>query len=192
MRRFSAVPVMMVTARVDEIDRLLGLEIGADDYVCKPFSPREVLARVRRCFGASGDGSSQSAPHAIREDDGAHRIGWRGRSLPLTPVEYGLLRELLAARACVSRVRCCTTRGTDFVTDRARSRQPRQESAPQARTVRPGVVIESVYGVGYRFDPTARRRLNLSSSVSKALQRATFPPHCLSTIARFQPRQGKR
>ena len=47
VRRFSAVPIIMVTARVDEIDRLIGLEVGADDYVCKPFSPREVVARIK-------------------------------------------------------------------------------------------------------------------------------------------------
>ena len=55
LRQFSTVPVIMVTARVEEIDRLLGLELGADDYICKPFSPREVVARVRALLRRSHD-----------------------------------------------------------------------------------------------------------------------------------------
>ena len=65
LRQFSSVPVIMITARVDEIDRLLGLELGADDYVCKPFSPREVIARVRANIRrAEGrlDGTAVQAP----------------------------------------------------------------------------------------------------------------------------------
>ncbi|MGW8271985.1 MAG: response regulator, partial [Thermodesulfovibrionales bacterium] len=62
IRGFSRVPVIMVTARVEEIDRLLGLELGADDYVCKPFSPREVLARVKAVLRRTRDGQTVHAP----------------------------------------------------------------------------------------------------------------------------------
>ena len=61
VREFSAVPIIMVTARVEEIDRLLGLEIGADDYICKPFSPREVVARVKAVLRRAAHGRSHGA-----------------------------------------------------------------------------------------------------------------------------------
>ena len=67
LRRESDVPIIMLTARVDESDRLVGLELGADDYVTKPFSPRELVARVRRCSGAR-DGGSRGRRHPRRAD----------------------------------------------------------------------------------------------------------------------------
>ena len=127
VRRFSALPIIMVTARVDEIDRLLGLDTGADDYICKPFSPREVVARVRahlrRAAGqlvappvaptsAHPQGSlamapaqpatSALTPSAPTEQawavSAAHQqVFWQGIALPLTPVEFRLL-QLLASR----------------------------------------------------------------------------------------------
>ena len=68
IRTFSEVPIIMITARVEEIDRLLGLELGADDYICKPFSPREVVARVKTVLRRAGDhqtppsGAARSSP----------------------------------------------------------------------------------------------------------------------------------
>ncbi|MCB1742694.1 MAG: winged helix-turn-helix domain-containing protein, partial [Gammaproteobacteria bacterium] len=111
VRRFSDLPIIMVTARVEEIDRLLGLELGADDYVCKPFSPREVVARVKTVLRRLD--RTPSAPDAevgagVQEPGAA--IGARGnrlhidperfvasfdgRRLDLTPVEFRLLRAL--------------------------------------------------------------------------------------------------
>ncbi len=97
VRAFSDVPIIMLTARVDEIDRLMGLESGADDYVCKPFSPREVVARVkaqwRRVSGQLGAASS-SQGFEVREE--TQRILWQGRILDLTDYEYRLLKVLLS------------------------------------------------------------------------------------------------
>ncbi|SQC91353.1 Transcriptional regulatory protein BaeR [Cedecea neteri] len=88
IRRFSEVPIVMVTAKIEEIDRLLGLEIGADDYICKPYSPREVVARVktilRRCKRQMAISSgSEESPLVI--DEGRFQAIWRGKLLDLTP-----------------------------------------------------------------------------------------------------------
>ncbi|WP_035882139.1 two-component system response regulator CreB [Cupriavidus metallidurans] len=102
MRTFSDVPVIFLTARHEEIDRIVGLEIGADDYVVKPFSPRELAARVRvilrRAKGASD--SPQPSPMAQEDADFVHdtdgaRLAYRGRWLDLTRYEYGLLALLV-------------------------------------------------------------------------------------------------
>ena len=113
IRETSAVPVIMLTARGEELDRVLGLELGADDYVVKPFSPREVAARVKAVLkrqGAGGAGGSprapgpQAVPAAVltalapdlwQHDQAAFRIAYRGRYLSLTPSEYRILATLL-------------------------------------------------------------------------------------------------
>ncbi|UWX03535.1 two-component system response regulator CreB [Pseudoxanthomonas sp. NC8] len=100
LRGFSDVPVIFLTARNDEIDRVLGLELGADDYVSKPFSPRELVARVRARLrrsapqpAAVGEGWVERGEFAV--DQGGHRIRYRGQGLDLTRYEYVLLEALL-------------------------------------------------------------------------------------------------
>jgi two-component system catabolic regulation response regulator CreB len=97
LRTFSAVPLIFLTARSDEVDRVLGLELGADDYVAKPFSPRELVARVRarlRRHAVMGDDTVRR--HGRFElDPEAHRIRYAGHALDLTRYEYALLAELL-------------------------------------------------------------------------------------------------
>lgn len=92
MRRGRDLPVIFLTARDAEGDRVLGLEIGADDYVAKPFSPRELVARVRAVLRRSQGGAPSGA---FEHDAVGHRIRWRGRALDLTRYEYGLLAALL-------------------------------------------------------------------------------------------------
>ena len=85
VRAFSDVPILMLTARIDEVDRLLGLDTGADDYVCKPFAPRELIARVHALLRrAEGRVMSSSKPWEI--DDASFRISWRGQWLALTRI----------------------------------------------------------------------------------------------------------
>jgi two-component system catabolic regulation response regulator CreB len=100
LRGFSDVPVIFLTARNDEIDRVLGLELGADDYVSKPFSPRELVARVRArlrrsvpAAPAASEGWVERGEFAV--DRGGHRIRYRGQALDLTRYEYVLLEALL-------------------------------------------------------------------------------------------------
>ncbi len=97
LRNFSHVPVIMVTARVEEIDRLLGLEVGADDYVCKPFSPKEVVARVTALLRRAGYRRQEPAPSAgLLMDEEKHEATLNGQALDLTPVEFRLL-ELISS-----------------------------------------------------------------------------------------------
>jgi len=102
IRETSEVPVVFLTARSDEIDRVVGLELGADDYIAKPFSPRELVARVRsvlrrsaRSATAAPTASSASAPAGpIAVDEGRMQVRYYGRALELSRYEYGLLRTL--------------------------------------------------------------------------------------------------
>ncbi|RYF13573.1 MAG: two-component system response regulator CreB [Comamonadaceae bacterium] len=93
------VPMLFLTARSDEIDRVLGLELGADDYVAKPFSPRELLARVRAILRRSARAPATAAPAAptvpFEIDEERHRIRYHGQALELSRYEYGILRLLL-------------------------------------------------------------------------------------------------
>jgi two-component system response regulator BaeR len=157
VRRFSAVPIIMVTARVEEIDRLLGLEAGADDYVCKPFSPREVVARVATVLRRAGGRAGECAPAPVQVDidEASQRIAIGGQRLELTPTEFRLLR-LLASRPgrIYSRAQILDLAYDDDldVSDRIIDSHVKNIRKKIA-AVLPGVdAIHSVYGVGYRFE----------------------------------------
>lgn len=97
LRQVSDVPIIMLTARVEEIDRLVGLELGADDYITKPFSPRELVARVRAVLRRIPGGTRQSG--LIRFDNveidlKGHSVVRNGQSIPFTPIEFNLLTTL--------------------------------------------------------------------------------------------------
>jgi two-component system response regulator BaeR len=153
LREFSGVPVVMVTARVEEIDRLLGLEAGADDYVCKPFSPRELIARIKAILRRAGPGA-QPAP--VEMDESARRITIHGRPLDLTPSEFALLAVLARRPGQVfSRARLLDLAFGDSldVTDRAIDSHIKNLRR-KIEAVAPGMEpIHSIYGLGYRFDP---------------------------------------
>jgi two-component system catabolic regulation response regulator CreB len=101
LRRFSEIPVIFLTARADEVDRVVGLEIGADDYVTKPFSPRELAARVRVILRRGGRAAGGAAPGLtghparFRIDETSRRIYCADKALDLTRYEYHLLRNFL-------------------------------------------------------------------------------------------------
>jgi two-component system catabolic regulation response regulator CreB len=95
--RIATLPTLMLTARGEELDRVLGLEAGADDYVAKPFSPRELVARVRALLRRAEMRRPAATP-GFELDEAGQRILLCGATLPLTRLEYGLLRELLLAR----------------------------------------------------------------------------------------------
>ena len=96
IRQFSTVPIIMVTAMIDEIDRLIGLELGADDYVCKPFSPKEVVARVKAVRRRSeGDFNQGEIYDAFEVNDETYSIKLHGDRLDLTPVEFRLLKMFI-------------------------------------------------------------------------------------------------
>ena len=153
VRHISDVPIIMLTARVDEVDRLLGLNTGADDYVCKPFSPRELMARVRNLLRRSIGSFQPSKPWRI--DEAGLRIHWRMHELDLTPVEFRLFHLLLTHPGRVfSRAHMLDTihEGLHDTSDRVidshikNLRKKIQQVAPHDDC------IVSVYGIGYRLD----------------------------------------
>ncbi|NLT72802.1 MAG: response regulator transcription factor [Chloroflexi bacterium] len=101
LRESSSVPIIMVTARVEETDRVLGLELGADDYVTKPFSPREVVARVRavlrRTRGEYPAGAEILVSGDLQLDEGRHAVTRGGIAIELTPSEFEILKALMSA-----------------------------------------------------------------------------------------------
>lgn len=171
VREFSQLPIIMLTARVAEIDRLLGLETGADDYVCKPFSPREVVARARvhlrrsmalqavAAQGAGGvavpltSGASASVQAGLVVQREHMRITLDGVALALTPVEFRLLAELIAhPQRVFSRQQLLDLshedqRDTSDRTVDSHIRNLRRKLGARAEC------LQSVYGVGYRFEP---------------------------------------
>ena len=154
VRLFSDVPILMVTARVDEIDRLLGLDTGADDYVCKPFSPRELVARVRALIRRA-EGRLVTLPQRWQLDAEGLRIARSGHWLPLTPIEFRMLRLLLSRPGRVfSRMQLLETVHGDLrdVSDRAIDTHVKNLRR-KIQAVEPGFeCIASIYGVGYRLD----------------------------------------
>ncbi len=153
VRAFSDVPILMLTARVDELDRLLGLDTGADDYLCKPFAPKEVLARVRALLRRA-EGRVKAAPRQWEVEDATSRICWNGHWLPLTRNEYMMFRMLLSNPGRVfsrehllaglhDSQRDTSDRAIDSHIKNLRKKVLAVDSA--------GDCIASVYGVGYRF-----------------------------------------
>jgi two-component system response regulator BaeR len=158
VRAFTQIPIIMITARIEEVDRLLGLELGADDYICKPFQPREVIARVkaqlRRVAWARQLVDQPSVVHGLTLDADCYEASLHGRRLQLTPVEFRLLSALLNQEGRVlSRDQLMRQAYTDdrIVCDRAvdthikNIRKKLQAEDPKAD------YIYSVYGVGYKF-----------------------------------------
>jgi two-component system response regulator BaeR len=152
IRAFSMTPILMITARVEEIDRLLGLELGADDYICKPFSPREVVARVKAVLRRA-DTLSPPPAAAITLDEERYQARVRGKPLLLTPVEFRLLGKLLAQPGRVfSRQQLMSAVYTDHrvVSDRTVDSHVKNLRRKLAQA---GFdPISSVYGVGYRLE----------------------------------------
>ena len=154
VRKFSAMPILILTARVDELDRLLGLNSGADDYVCKPFSPREVMARVKALLRRA-EGHLAAPERVWNIDDSGLRIAWRGHWLSLTPLEFRMLRHLLKQPGRVfSRGQLLESAHADLrdVSDRAIDTHVKNLRRKLQSIHAKDDCIASVYGVGYRFD----------------------------------------
>jgi two-component system response regulator BaeR len=152
LRAFSEMPVLMVTARVEEADRLIGLEAGADDYICKPFSPREVVARVKAVLRRARPGAGPAGPVAI--DTAGFSARYHGAALDLTPVEFRLLQAFSQAPGRVfSREQLLDRLHDDgrAVTDRTVDSHIRNLRR-KLEAVSPDRPIRSIYGVGYRWD----------------------------------------
>ncbi|MEB5972580.1 envelope stress response regulator BaeR [Pantoea dispersa] len=163
IRRFSELPIIMVTARTEEIDRLLGLEIGADDYICKPFSPREVVARVKtilRRVKRSPEEAQQASPLVV--DEGRFQASWREQPLELTPAEFRLLKTLaLEPGKVFSREQLLNQLYDDYrvVTDRTIDSHIKNLRRKLENLDAEQPFIRAVYGMGYRWEADVCRLL---------------------------------
>ena len=153
IRQFSNVPIIMVTARVEEIDRLLGLELGADDYICKPFSPREVVARVKAVLRRSS--REVANDQFLSLDSERYLATLQGKKLDLTAVEFQLL-GILAARPgqIFTRDQLMARIYTDqrIVCDRTIDSHVKKLRKKIAAIAPELELIHSVYSVGYKYD----------------------------------------
>jgi two-component system, OmpR family, response regulator BaeR len=155
IRAFSQVPIIMVTARVEEIDRLLGLELGADDYICKPFSPREVVARVKAVLRRAGANRQGTSASPLQFDDERQEARLHGKALPLTPVELRLLRALAVRPGRVlSRSQLIDTLYLDHrvVSDRTVDSHIKNLRRKIAETCAGLDPVSSIYGLGYKLE----------------------------------------
>ncbi|ALV91718.1 MULTISPECIES: two-component system response regulator BaeR [Pantoea] len=163
IRRFSELPIIMVTARIEEIDRLLGLEIGADDYICKPFSPREVVARVKTILRRvkRSPEEAQLASH-LQIDEGRFQASWREQQLELTPAEFRLLKTLaLEPGKVFSREQLLNHLYDDYrvVTDRTIDSHIKNLRRKLESLDADQPFIRAVYGMGYRWEADVCRLL---------------------------------
>ena len=154
IRAFSTVPLIMITGRVEEIDRLKGLELGADDYVCKPFMAREVVARVRALLRRATEWRESTSGIGLELDEQSLEARWQGVRLDLTPVEFRLLRALSRRPGHVlSRAQLLDAIYADdrVVSDRTIDSHVKNLRRKIAEAVTGSDPIESVYGMGYRY-----------------------------------------
>lgn len=159
IRRISTVPIIMVTARIEEIDRLLGLELGADDYICKPFSPREMVARVKAVLRRQQPQAAELADPELKLDPQSFRVQAGKLEIELTLVEFQLLQALYQQPGRIfsrSRLMDLIYQDQRIVSDRTidshikKLRKKLDELLPDQE------LIHSVYGAGYRYEAQAK------------------------------------
>ena len=154
IREFSDVPIMMVTAKVEELDRLVGFESGADDYLCKPFSPKEMVARVKALLRRRH--SPSIAQSAFVYDPAAQVIRYGDQKLDLTPTELRLFNTLpMQPKRIFSRDQLIAQAYNDNleVFDRAVDSHIKNLRKKIALVLPDVEVVQSVYGLGYRYSP---------------------------------------
>lgn len=161
LRSFSTVPIIMITARIEEIDRLLGLELGADDYICKPFSPREMVARVkavlRRLQAPVTEASTSTLK--LKLDPDSFRVHAEGQEVELTTVEFQLLQVLFQQPGRIfsrSRLMDLIYQDQRIVSDRTIDSHIKKLRKKLSDLLPDQELIQSVYGAGYRYDPQER------------------------------------
>ncbi len=159
IRKTSQIPIIMLTAKTDEIDRLIGLEIGADDYICKPFSPREVVARVKTVLRravqvADAPVAKRLVAGDIVMDEEAREVTVAGHSVTLTPSEFGLLQVMIQSPGrvfsrgeLIDRVQGYHFDGYDRTVD-SHVKNLRKKLAEISGNKE---VITTIYGVGYKL-----------------------------------------
>ena len=153
IRTFSHIPIIMATAKIDEIDRLLGLELGADDYICKPFSPREVVSRVKAVLRRTQ--STVRETEKLLIDRAGSRVLINGKDLGLTLVEFHLFITLHAQPGRIfSRLQLIDNIYKDHrtVNDRTVDSHIKKLRLKISQTDPGTDLIHSVYGIGYKYE----------------------------------------
>ena len=154
LRASSGVAIIMVTARVEEIDRLLGLELGADDYICKPFSPREVVARVKAVLRRAKRGE-RTAEAGVKLDEAGYRATIGGKDLNLTAVEFQLLKVLADHPGRIytrEQLMDAMYRDERVVADRTVDSHIKKIRRKITAVLPDREVVHSVYGLGYKYE----------------------------------------
>ncbi len=156
IRSFSTTPVIMVTARFEEIDRLLGLEIGADDYICKPFSPREMVARVKAVLRRIQPQTSDQLTRSLKLNHDRLRVTAEGHEIELTLVEFQLLQAMHRHPGHIfsrSNLMDLIYQDRRIVSDRTIDSHIKKLRKKLAELLPGQELIQSVYGAGYRYEP---------------------------------------
>ena len=169
IRQSSHIPIILLTARVEEIDRLLGLELGADDYICKPFSPREVVARVKAVLRRSTLPTSVTAPEkppVLHLDKASFQAKLHGQDLALTAVEFSLLAVLVEQPTRIfSREQLMNAMYQDHrvVSDRTIDSHIKKIRRKMASICPDQEFIHALYGVGFDILPALNTSTKLSN-----------------------------
>ncbi|KPZ57737.1 response regulator [Pseudoalteromonas sp. P1-25] len=153
IRKFSNVPIIMVSAKVEEIDRLLGLELGADDYICKPFSYAELVARVKAILRRVNS-TKEPVNNAMTLDESTYSVNYKNSSIELTNFEFQLFKPLYSnPNRIYSRDSLMDTMYADqrIVSHRTIDSHIKKLRKKLDEVTQTESVIQSVYGVGYRF-----------------------------------------
>ncbi len=156
LRGFTDIPVIMVTARVEEIDRLLGLELGADDYICKPFSPRELVARTKAVLRRIQSTKATPSQDGLTLDPLRCVAAYGDTSVELTSVEFQLLNTLYAEPGRIFSRNQLMDRIYDdhrVVSDRTIDSHIKKLRRKLSGLTSDKELIQSVYGMGYKFEP---------------------------------------
>ena len=154
VRADADIPIVMVTALVEEVDRLVGLELGADDYICKPFSPREVVARVKAVLRRAARETSGAAT-GLDMDESRYEALLDGQALDLTPVEFRLLKTLASRPGRIfPREELLDSLYADhrIVADRTVDSHVKNLRRKLQKVREGDDLIHSVYGVGYKIE----------------------------------------
>lgn len=156
IRSSSQVPIIMVTARIEEIDRLLGLEMGADDYICKPFSLREMVARVKAVLRRLQTPVTTPPDESLTLYPESYKVEYDGRGVELTSVEFQLFYALYQQPGRIfsrSKLMDLIYQDQRIVSDRTIDSHIKKLRKKLTGLIPGQEIIHSVYGAGYRYEP---------------------------------------
>lgn len=162
IRAFSDVPIIMQTAKVEEVDRLIGLEIGADDYLCKPYSPREMVARVKVILRRINQPQQQlesDKADGLTINESTLTVVYQGQTIELTKVEFHLFSLMFnQAGVIFSRQRMMEGMYDDYriVSERTVDSHIKKLRKKIEKITNGEKLIHSIYGSGYKYEPIAR------------------------------------